>query len=145
MKIVSRLMMGLASVSLLASCGASPITPDQAKEIAAKWSIAEANKAGYSKVTVASKGSSHGESKKDYAGLELTALITALVPSNQLAVTAAALIEGTEFKANGNALEFAYGQGDNKYEYKINEHGLTTWAKTIVGSEWEETSYSWSK
>ena len=43
---------------------------------------------------------------------------------------AAALIEGTEFKANGNALEFAYGQGDNKYEHKINEHGLTTWAKT---------------
>ena len=144
MKVVSRLMMGLASIALLASCGASAITADQAKEIAAKWSITEANKVGYTKATMVTK-SSRGDSSRDYTGLELTAFITALVPANQTAVSVAAAVEGTEFKANGNAVEFTYANGDTKYEYKINEYGLTTWSKTTAGSDWAEVTVTWSK
>ena len=145
MKSIKTLVLGVACAAMLASC-ASPISAEQAVKIADTYSVAKANAAGYSKAHLVVKNSdSSKNSETDIKGLELTAAITLMVPLNQTAVTAASIIEGTEFKADGNALEFTYKDGDTSYEYKINEYGLTTWTKVSSGSNWETNSYTWYK
>ena len=147
MKKFSHLVLGLASITMLASC-AKDITKEEALEIAKTYSIISANAAGFTKVKVANKYSDASKNEEHEAtGAALTAVITALVPIDIAAVNAAAAVEGTKFKADGKDLEFEYKEKDNSatYVYKINSYGLTTYIKTTASEGWSETSYTWYK
>ena len=143
---LSRLVLGVACVSMLAGCAKS-VTAEEAVKIANEnWSIEKANAAGYTKVHVVNKYSDSSKNEEhDASGAAMSLVITALVPINLVAVNAAAAIEGVSFKADGTALEFSYSDKDGKYDYKINGVGLTTYVKSVAGNDWSETSYTWYK
>jgi len=145
MKKLSRIILGLASVTMLASCAKS-VPPEEAVKIASdNWSIDKA-KAAYTKVHVVNKYSdSSKDEEHDASGVALNVLIDTLVPINLLAVTGAAALEGAAFKADGAAIEFTYKDKDGSYEYKVNAVGLTTYTKTTTADGWLSSTYTWSK
>ena len=144
MKSIKTFVLGLACAATLASC-AQTITAAAASKMADGYSISKATSAGYAKCHLVTKTSDGKSSEEDLTGAGLTLLIGTLVPVNVAAVKGAALIEGVEFKADGDVLEFSYKDADGAYEYKINGDGLTLWSKVTTGSTWESNAYTWSK
>ncbi len=146
MKKLSRIVLGLASVAMLASCAKS-VTPEEAVKIASEnWSVEKAKAAGFKKAHVVNKFSdSSKDEEHDASGIAMDVLIDTLVPLNLIAVTGAAVLEGTAFKADGAAIEFTYKDKDGSYEYKVNGYGLTTYMKTTTADGWSSSTYTWSK
>ena len=147
MKKLSRIVMGLAAVTMLASC-AKDVTAEEAVKIATdNWSVQKANAAGYTKVHVVNKYSdSSKDEEHDATGVALTLVIDTLVVVDLAAVAAASVVEGVHFKADGSALEFSYKDKDGvTFEYKVNGVGLPTFVKESSSSGWSSSSYTWSK
>ena len=146
MKKLSRIVLGLASITMLASCAKS-VTPEEAVKIASdNWSVDKAKAAGYTKVHVVNKYSdSSKDEEHDASGVAMNLIIDTLVPINLVAVTGAAALECTAFKADGAAIEFTYKDKDGSYEYKVNGVGLTTYTKTTTADGWTSSTYTWSK
>ena len=76
MKKLSRIVLGLASVTMLASCAKS-VTPEEAVKIASdNWSIDKAKAAGYTKVHVVNKYSdSSKDEEHDATGVAMNLII----------------------------------------------------------------------
>lgn len=143
---ISKAIMGLACLSMLASC-AKTVTADEAKKIASNWKVDEAAQT-YKKGTVKSKDSKGNESTNNY---DLTndigkGAVKLLIVASAAAVSTAASIDGVNFKADGTALEFTYKDEDGTTEYKTNEFGLPVFTKTTASDgSWSQATYTWSK
>ena len=143
---ISKAIMGLACLSMLASC-ASNITADEAVKIAGNWNIEEAAKT-YTKGTAVTEDSKGNKSTNNYSldnAVGKTA-VALLIAASAAAVGAAASVEGTQFKADGTALEFTYKDDSESIEYKTNGYGLPTFTKTTASDgSWSKATYTWSK
>ena len=144
MKKFSTLVMGLACMTMLASC-AKTVTAEEAAKIANGWTVSAATSAykGYKLVTKNSDGST--STTEDKNAITVAATITTMVAANIVVVNAAAAATDSTFKADGNALELSYKDSDGNYVYKTNAEGLTVYSKAVTGSSWSELSYTWYK
>ena len=144
MKKLSKIVMGLAAMTMLASC-AKNVTPEEAAKIANGWSVSAASAyKSYTLVTKDSKGNT--STTEDKHAITVKATIAALLAANVVAVNAAAAsgAEG-QFKADGNALEFSYKADGESFLYKTNAEGITVYSKTTTADGWSEASYTWYK
>ena len=143
---ISKAIMGLACLSMLASC-ASTVSADEAKKIAGNWKIEEAAKV-YTKGSAVTEDNKGNKNTVEYS-LESTLgeiAVAALIAASAVAVNAAAIVDGTQFKADGTALEFSYKDDSATYEYKTNAYGLPTYTKTTANDgSWSKATYTWSK
>lgn len=145
MKKLSTLFLGLACVSMLASCG-KEVTAQEAKEIAnANWTSSKVSEANYASVKILTQSSSGDKDETTFTGIALTALLLSNRTLNLTAVNLASENSGT-FKSYGTALEFTYSSDGISHYYKTNEVGLTVYEKTTQSdSSWTSSTYTWSK
>ncbi len=142
MKSMSRLALGLAAITLLASCGAKTITADEAVKISEGWSAVSVADTGYTKVVT----EVNGEKDEVTGAIAVSTVAATVVTTNKAVVSAAASSSDVVFKSNGKDLELFYSDKDGKAEYKINDYGLTTWSKvTDADGKVTETKITWSK
>lgn len=142
MKSMSRLVLGLATITLLASCGAKTITADEAVKISQGWSAVSVADTGYTKVVT----EVNGEKNEVTGAIAVSTVAATIVTTNKAVVSAAASSSDVVFKSNGKDLELSYSDKDGKAEYKINDYGLTTWSKvTDADGKVTETKITWSK
>ena len=148
MKKISRLLMGVAAMTMLASC-AKTITSAEAAKIIASWNYSQAI-GNYNKCVANAKGSDGSSSSKTY-DLTKTEEKAAILGEITLVNTALTLLATREnslvtWKAKGNALQVEGTDGDgNKFIYHTQEDGLPTYSKAISGETWSDVSYTWSK
>lgn len=140
MKRLNKLVLGLATVTMLASCGAKQITKAEAVEIAKGWDTSIVYKSGHVKVDVAYTFSDNFPAemkemlKAMYDAMKEDTDVTA-EDMEDLRLTAAMVESFDEklftFKANGKALEFegkqpaseATGGMEAKVNAKTDENG----------------------
>ena len=140
MKKFQTLVLGLASVAMLASC-AKDISAEEAKKIASEWNASLNDYKGVTTTVKDSDGKTQTSSSNEY--VPAAALVSR--SASQAAIAAAAEDTNSKFKADGTALEFSYKNEDGDCLYKTNADGLATYLKVTTKDGWVETVTTWTK